>query len=78
MKPNYTLENWKELHADLMEANMLPVASVLREACAENERLRVALDIARTALLNIERRSEEVRAALSKIISEQSTTETTK
>jgi len=31
---------------------------------SENEHLRLALDIARTALLNIERRSEEGRAAL--------------
>lgn len=35
---------------------------------ADNRRLREALDIARTALLNIERRSEEGRAALSTVI----------
>jgi hypothetical protein len=36
---------------------------------AEVESLRAALDIARTALLNIERRSEEGRAELSKMFS---------
>ncbi|TAK97335.1 MAG: hypothetical protein EPO08_21405 [Rhodospirillaceae bacterium] len=41
------------------------------EAATEIERLRTALDLARTALLNIERRSEEGRAAITKLIDEQ-------
>ena len=40
----------------------------VKEAADEIERLRKCLDIARTALLNIERRSEEARAALSKAL----------
>lgn len=39
----------------------------LAAALAENERLRAALDIARTGLLKIERRCEEARTEITRV-----------
>jgi|HubBroStandDraft_3_1064219.scaffolds.fasta_scaffold83973_1 hypothetical protein len=49
----------------------LDQAKRMQDLYDENRRLRAALDIAQTALLNIERRSEEGRATLSKFVDEQ-------
>lgn len=54
----------------LRESGAVPgsYGEALRMAAAEEiERLRAALDIARTALLNIERKSEEARANLTHV-----------
>jgi hypothetical protein len=52
---------------------VLAIIPYLAEQAAEIERLRAALDIARSGLLKIERQSEEARAALTKTAHQQST-----
>lgn len=76
MNLNKDPESWAQVVPEIVfsgsraqQVNVMAMAlQDIQRLAAEADRLRRALDVARTALLRIERRSEEGRAELSKLV----------